>query len=98
MNTNFSEKRGIITFNDFSIRNDIPLENQLDELKEDMLQVKFPNGYFLDIGWRPSFEIDGQFKLVLIKDFNWENPIYSDSANDLFELEEKIQLAMYKLE
>ncbi|MDC9624019.1 hypothetical protein PSI22_20900 [Xenorhabdus sp. XENO-7] len=97
MNIDFSKKSGVIIFNDFFIRNDIPLENQLDELKEDMLQVEFPNGYLLDIGWRSSFEIDGQFKLALIKDFNWENPIYLDSANDLFGLEAKIQLAMLKL-
>ncbi len=97
MNIDFSEKNGVIIFNDFSIRDDIPLDNQLDELKEDMLQVEFPNGYLLDIGWRPSFEIDGQFKLALIKDFNWENPVYLDSASNVIELEEKIQLAMYKL-
>ncbi|TNH41471.1 hypothetical protein [Photorhabdus luminescens] len=97
MNIDFSKKSGVIIFNDFSISDDIPLENQLDELKEDMLQVEFPNGYLLDIGWRPSFEIDGQFKLALIKDFNWENPVYLDSASNLLELDEKIQLAMHKL-
>ncbi|CDG22859.1 conserved protein of unknown function [Xenorhabdus poinarii G6] len=97
MNIDFLEKSGVIIFNDFSISDDIPLKNQLDELKEDMLQVEFPNGYLLDIGWKPSFEIDGKFKLVLIKEFNWENPVYLDSASNLFELEEKIQLAMQKL-
>ncbi|MCC8376684.1 hypothetical protein CKY10_23120 [Photorhabdus sp. HUG-39] len=97
MNIDFSEKSGVIIFNDFFISDDIPLENQLDELKEDMLQVEFPNGYLLDIGWRPSFEINGQFNLALIKDFNWESPVYLGSAKNLSELEEKIQSAMHKL-
>jgi hypothetical protein len=96
MNIDFSEKSGVITFNDFFISDDIPLENQLDELKEDMLQVEFPDGYLLDIGWRPSFEIDGQFNLALIKDFNWEDPVYLSSAKSLSELEENIQIAMSK--
>ncbi|ENT8825954.1 hypothetical protein MMK51_000653 [Proteus mirabilis] len=97
MDIDFSKNSGVITFNDFSVSDDIPLENQLNELKEDMLQVEFPDGYLLDIGWRPSFEIDGQFKLVLIKDYDWEQPVYSDSASNLFELKDKIQIAINKL-
>ena len=97
MDIDFSKNSGVITFNDFSVSDDIPLENQLNELKEDMLQVEFPDGYLLDIGWRPSFEIDGQFKLFLFNDYDWEQPVYSDSASNLFELKDKIQIAINKL-
>ncbi len=63
--------------------------SHLRELKN-ILQVEFTNGYLLDIDWRPSFKIDGQFKLALIKDFNLENSVYLGSAINLFELKKKL--------
>lgn len=44
----------------------------------------------MDIFWRPSFKIDGQFKLALIKGFNLENSVYLGSAINLFELKKKL--------
>ncbi|MGS2871674.1 hypothetical protein [Enterobacter huaxiensis] len=97
MNINFSVKKGEIVFNEFSLKKDIPLGKQLDELKEDMLQVEFPDGYILDVGWRPSFDENGKFYIYLIKDFNWEEPVYSGSAEDIELLELKVKQAIKKL-
>ena len=90
----FSIKGGNVTFDDFPIKDGEPLRVYIDDLKEDMLQVEFPKGYILDVGWRPSFEINGEFYAVLIKDHNWEKPIYSESARDLKELKGKINKAL----
>lgn len=90
----FSCKGGVVTFDDFPIKEGHPLERYVDDLKEDMLQAEFPGGYILDVGWRPSFEIKGKFYAVLIKDFDWSNPIYSEAAEDVTALKDKINKAL----
>ena len=90
----FSIKGGAVTFDDFFIKEGVPLDCQLDDLKEDMLQVKFHGGYIFDVGWRPSFEVDGKFYVVLIENYNWDNPIYSGTAKSLCELKDKITEAL----
>ncbi len=49
--------------------------------KEDMLQVHFPKNYVLDMGW-----YYGVYRLYIIKDYNWESPIYSYSTEKESEL------------
>lgn len=66
---------GIITYNDFAINFDIPLKEQIFNLQQDLLQIKFGNSYILDIGWYPMFDPTGFFKIVVIKDYDWENPV-----------------------
>lgn len=94
MNVKYLDKGGMVSFNDFLINKTIPLEEQLDDLKEDMLQIEFSDGYLLDVGWRPSFSKNGEFKIVLIKDFNWNKPVYSGSAKNIIELETEIEIAI----
>ena len=86
----FSHNGGVVTFDDFPIKEETSLENYIDDLKEDMLQVEFPGDYILDVGWRPSFEIKGKFHIVLIKSFDWSKPIYSATAESMIELKDKI--------
>ncbi|MET4861622.1 hypothetical protein [Morganella morganii] len=97
IDVDFSNKNGTVVFDDFNISENTSLSEQLDELKEDMLQIYFPNGYVLDVGWRPSFEINGQFKLLLIKDYNWECPVYADSLSSVSELKKSIEIALSKI-
>lgn len=97
MNIDFLENKGNIVFNDFSLKKNIPLNEQQDELKEDMLQVEYPGGYLLDVGWRPSFDINGRFYICLIKDFDWDTPIYKGSAKDIDSLLFEINQAINKL-
>jgi len=94
INMDFTTKGGIVTFDDFHIDEKQPLENFLEDLKEDMLQVEFPGGFILDIGWRPSFNIQGNFFVSLIKDYNWEAPTFSDSASNIEVLKLKVSEAI----
>ena len=94
INMDFTTKGGIVTFDDFHIVEKQPLENFLEDLKEDMLQVEFPGGFILDIGWRPSFDIQGNFFVSLIKDYNWEAPTFSDSASNIEVLKLKVSEAI----
>ncbi|KHN55406.1 hypothetical protein [Pectobacterium fontis] len=89
-----SIKSGNVTFDDFHIDEEQPLENYLDILKEDMLQIEFPGEFILDVGWRPSFDIKGRFFIALIKNYDWENPIYHSSAKNIEDLKTKINEAV----
>ena len=97
MNIDFLGKKGNVIFNDFSLKQSIPLNEQRDELKEDMLQVEYPGGYLLDVGWRPSFNLNGNFYICLIKDFDWDTPIYNGSAKDIVSLLFEINQTINKL-
>lgn len=94
INMDFTIKGGIVIFDNFHIDEKQPLENFLEDLKEDMLQVEFPGGFLLDIGWRPSFNIQGSFFVFLIKDYNWGAPIFSDSASNIEVLKLKVSEAV----
>lgn len=91
---NLNLKNGKVLFDDFNIPETEALELHADELKEDMLQVEFPNGYILDIGWRPSFDLRGNFFAVVVKNFDWEKPTYSATAHNLAELRVRAEEAL----
>ncbi|MDE1464140.1 hypothetical protein [Spartinivicinus poritis] len=57
-----------------------------NELKEDMLQVEYPNEVLIDVGWYPSFDIEGGFQVRVIKDYNWEMPLLIREARDFKKL------------
>ena len=68
-------KKGKITYNDFNIDSKIPFKNQEFSFKEDILQVNYPQGYLLDVGWYPEFNPKGKFTIYIIKNCDWSNPI-----------------------
>ena len=71
---------GNITHDDLSSLKDIDLSNQIYFLKEDMLQVEYPKTLLLDVGWYPSFDINGSFQIRAIKDNNWDTPLFYSKA------------------
>ena len=77
----FSEidfKKGRITYNDFDIDFSKPLEDQIFSLKEDLFQAEYNSKekYLIDIGWYPEMNPKGKFKIRVIKNFDWLNPLY----------------------
>lgn len=44
------------------------------ELTENMFQIEFED-YILDLGWSDEIDCSGNFKVFLVKDQNWEEPI-----------------------
>ncbi|MFP4008505.1 MAG: hypothetical protein ACLFV6_10960 [Spirulinaceae cyanobacterium] len=94
MNLDFLLKWGRITFDELSSLEDSNLNKSIDSLKEDMLQVELVGNYLLDIGWYPSFDLDGEFRLILIKEHDWDRPIYSGTAKDILALREKIEQSL----
>ncbi len=84
---------GIIVQNNFDgINQNIPLQDQLSLLAEDMLQIKFENDLVLDVGWyfRPT---GGYFITFVIKDCDWNNPIVKIKSSYFNELKQSIKKA-----
>lgn len=75
---------------DFDVNKDIPLEYQLDLLKEDLLQIIYDNDYIIYMGWYPEFDESGDFRVSIIKDYHWDNPVFQKSCRDLELLNEFI--------
>ena len=72
-----------------------PLMDQIELLREDLLQVHYDNGNLIvDVGWYPSFDPTGSFSVFVIQDFNWEQPIYQRQSNSMEDLAENIRQAI----
>lgn len=60
-------------------------------LTEDMLQISYIKNnndmYLIDVGWYPDCDINGYFRIVLIKNLDWFNPLAEHIVyypNDIF--------------
>lgn len=81
-------RNGTVHFNHFDdIDPKIPIEEQLIHFDEDMLWVEYNDcEYGIDIGWYPSYKIDGSFWIYIIKNNDWEEPIKGEEIKDFNEL------------
>lgn len=83
----FEWRSGRVLFWDMmNINNSEPLHAQLNQLKEDLVQVEFPNETILDIGWYPEFSPEGSFVLTVIRKKNWEEPLFTRKCSDISDL------------
>lgn len=87
-----------ITHIDFSLK----FEDNQDNLKEDLLQIEYPDQSIIDVGWYPSFKKKGEFQIRIIKDSDWESPFFiksGKSTDELFDyLEEAITICNEQIE
>lgn len=74
----------------FNLVKEISLDKQTDKLKEDLIQIIYKNGYLLDVGWYPEFDINGSFKTVIINNYDWDRPILSKTCDNLNSLHKQI--------
>lgn len=70
----------------------IPLEEQVDLLREDMLQIGFSKRFVVDVGWQPDFHLKGKFIVRAIQDYDWMNPLYKGKCRTFKELKKAIEL------
>jgi hypothetical protein len=88
---NLNLLNGKIIFNSFDIDETIPFEGQWYSYDEDILFIKFGDRFALDVGWYPSGNPDGMFRVSVILDNNWDNPIAEIKAHNLTELKKVIE-------
>ena len=63
-----------------------------ESLREDLLQVIYPQDYLLDVGWFGT-----NFTVSIIKNEDWENPVTKEDAN-ILDLRKVVVCAIEKIE
>ncbi|MDQ1925018.1 hypothetical protein [Massilia pseudoviolaceinigra] len=83
--------QGMVVFDDISLLPEaFDAAHHVDYLKEDLLQIVFPDDVVLDVGWYPSFDEQGRFLLMLVKDANWDEPVERAEFTDVVSLKQRI--------
>lgn len=68
----------------------------IDEyMKEDMLQVVYPNNYILDMGW---YDPINKYVIYIVKDSEWSDPEAIYSAETENEIKLLLKEAIRKIE
>lgn len=91
---NFDFKSGKVIYNEFAIIIDKPLSEQKDLLLEDLIQVKYGEHLILDVGWYPELDINGKFLIQIIRNQNWDTPLYRFSCTETNSLLESLAYAV----
>ncbi|MBT1265040.1 hypothetical protein HX819_04025 [Pseudomonas sp. D6002] len=84
---------GNVTHDDLSILQDGAMESQVHLLKEDMLQVEYAGGLILDVGWYPSFDTHGGFRINVIRNYDWDRPVIALTAHAAGDLVDQLAVA-----
>ncbi|ULL16191.1 hypothetical protein DVH26_18110 [Paenibacillus sp. H1-7] len=80
-------KSGKVVLNDLDFDPNLSYEEQIWSFKEDILQVRYHNGFILDVGWYPEFNLEiGSFNIVVVQMDDWLNPIFERRTQDLHKL------------
>ncbi len=77
-----------IEYNDFT-EYDIAIhgENDLFELREDLLQLRCEQeSLIIDLGWYPNHDANGNYILMLVKDYKWDCPLEQVSSKSKKEI------------
>ena len=81
-----------VTYDNFSwLLENKNYQNNKDFLDEDLLQIQsLDRKYIIDVGWYPSFDPLGHCTLTVIKEMNWDSPLFEYSTVNLEELLKEI--------
>lgn len=78
-----NNSKGKIRYNDLiKIDFEVDILESIEELKEDLLQIEYENNIIIDLGWYPSFDLNGSFQLQIVKDSDWFVPIYKKESTE----------------
>ena len=71
-------------------------DKNLFYLKEDLMQIEFDNlNLIIDLGWYGDVSNNkGKFKIFVIENQNWENPLKIESSYSQKEIVEKLNIVL----
>ncbi len=87
-------KFGDIFIDSFEINPSLPLEGQELAFREDLIHITFGKGNGVDVGWYPSIKPYGFFTIIVVCNYDWENPIYKKQCKSLEEMKKYLQEAI----
>lgn len=59
---------------------DLPLSAQVELLKEDLAQIVYEGGIVVDVGWYPDGAWEGTFRVSVVRDGDWDQPLFVEDA------------------
>lgn len=81
--------------------NDLKEDNDIwMHFTQDILQIKYTFkkiNLMIDLGWYPETEFNGTFRLEVIKDKEWDNPLETFESRSKKEIVEKIEKIIDKI-
>ena len=87
----FDWKTGTVVFWDLdTVDESRPLADQAEHLKEDLAQIEYPAGVILDVGWYPEFAATGNFVVCVVRQGEWEQPVFQKDAFTTADLKTRI--------
>lgn len=80
-------RTGEIIYNEFHIDFSITFLEQIENLLEDLLQIKYAENIILDVGWYPEYDENGYLFVQVILDGKWDAPVYKSKSNNKVDFE-----------
>jgi hypothetical protein len=87
-------KSGRVTYWTLEVDGTRPLTAQLDQLTEDLVQVSYPGGIVLDVGWYPDCAAQGEFAVYVVHRDDWQQPFFHERARTIAALVELVRAAV----
>ncbi len=72
--SDFDLQTGVASLHWALVPTEDPLDAERDCLREDLIQVVLDSGVILDVGWYPSFSVSRRFRIVAVRDDEWDTP------------------------
>jgi hypothetical protein len=67
---------GKILYNNFFIDPTLSYEDQPESYRGDLVQIDFGSTYYAHLGWTPEYNPSGYFEIHVIKNNNWDKPVW----------------------
>ncbi|WP_037288925.1 hypothetical protein [Saccharibacillus sacchari] len=99
MSLQFDFKTGRVVLNDFDFIEGLEPEEQPQDkiwsFKQDIIQVEYGEEITLDLGWSHDFDLkNGMFKLVVVKKYNWTEPLFCKKTKSIRQVQQYIHEAI----
>lgn len=87
-------RNGQITFDNLLWLTEQDFKEQKNFFGQDLLQVRYFEKYILDVGWYNISNTKGIFIVQVIKDMNWDKPLFIKRVSTLKELRRIIEICI----
>ena len=87
-------RNGQITFDNLLWLTEQDFKEQKNFFGQDLLQVLYFEKYILDVGWYNISNTKGIFIVQVIKDMNWDKPLFIKRVSTLKELRRIIEICI----
>lgn len=91
---NIDLRSGMLEYDSFEINPKVPFEDQKFFFTEDLIQIGFGENLCVDVGYYPAIKPNGFFKILVVSNEDWENPVYKKQCKTLEEMRKCLQEAI----